>query len=314
MTAGTAERPAGAGALTPPPAAVEAAPAAAPTPAPAPVRRTALQGWRRWLVAAAQAVTLLGLLCVGFAVFVAGFSGFQEGHFQSSSLRTFQNALGNALAPTGPVADGTPVAVLDIPAIGVHDLVVVEGTTGRDLMRGPGHRRDTALPGQQGVSVLLGRRSAFGGPFAHLAALRVGDRIEVTTGQGRFTYTVNAYGSSTHPVADPGVPARIVLGTADSDWAPSGTVLVGARLDGTPAPDPGGRPAQIAADKALAGDDSALPALQLWALALLAAVGVTVLAVRLWKPAAAYLACVPVLGALLWCVYENAAALLPNLY
>ena len=266
------------------------------------------------LIRAATSVTLLGLLLVGFVFYLIAFSSLQEQHFQSSAYRSFANELANAVAPTGTAPDGTPVAVLDIPAIGLHQAVVVEGTTGEDLMRGPGHRRDTALPGQAGVSVVYARRSTFGAPFADLAELRVGDRIYATTGQGRFVYTVNTCGDSGHPVSDP-APDRLVLVTANSDWIATGTISVGARLDGTAQPNPGGRPATAPGDRALASDTGGLPALQLWSLALLAVVTLLVLRGRQWWPRGAVrLVSVPVLGALLCCVYGSAAVLLPNLY
>ncbi|MFC1417098.1 sortase domain-containing protein [Streptacidiphilus cavernicola] len=293
------------------PPAPRPAPAAAPRRprAPAPAGRG-----RNALVRTATATTLLGFLLVGFVFYLLALSGLQEGHFQSSAYRTFQNQLAEAVAPTGTAPDGAPVAVIEIPAIGLRQTVVVDGTTGRDLMRGPGHRRDTALPGQTGVSVVYARRNSFGAPFADLARLRVGDKIYATTGQGRSVYTVNVYGSSAHPAVDPS-PDRLVLVTADSDWITTGTISVSARLDGTAMANPGGRPGTVPTDQALASDTAGLPALQLWALALLAAVTLLVLRGRQWWPkGAAYLVFTPVLGLLLWSVYESAAALLPNLY
>ncbi len=300
MSAPALDRPApgGAPALRPPPA----------LPPGPPLGRS-----RRALLYTATAAGLLGALLVGFALYVLAASGLQEQHSQATLYRTLRGELGQGVAQIGPAADGSPVAVLDIPAIGLRSAVVVEGTTARDLMRGPGHRRDSALPGQTGVSVLDGRRGAFGAPFGHLPALRAGDLIHVTTGQGRFTYTVNAFGDGSHPISDPAA-ARLVLTTADSTWVPTRTLLVGARLDGAAQPNPGGRPAIVAADHALAWDDSALGPLQLWSLALLAAVCLATLAARMWQRRAAYLVFTPVLAALCWCVYENAAALLPNLY
>ncbi|TWF98664.1 sortase [Kitasatospora viridis] len=283
---------------------VEEAPAAPPA-GPSRARRIAVQtGW---------AATLLSGLLLGFGIFLFGLSPLQEMHYQAAAHRTFQDRLANAIAPTGAATDGSPVAIIDIPRIGLHDEVVVEGTTGRDLMRGPGHRRDTALPGQAGVAVLFGRGAAFGGPFGRINELRAGDKIQVATAQGQFSYTVNAYGTGAHPILDPD-PNRMVLTTSNSDWIPTSTVLVGARLDGDPQDNPGGRPAIIAADHALAQDTGALAALQLWSAALLGAVALSTLAARYWVRRAAYLACTPVLAALLWAVYENAAALLPNLY
>ncbi|MFF3001311.1 class E sortase [Kitasatospora sp. NPDC057940] len=303
MTAPVLEKPAApARPATPagPPAATSAA-----GPAAAPGRRRLLQG--------ARVACLLAALVLGFVGYLFTLSHVQERHFQSTAYKTFRDQLARAVAPTGAAADGAPVALLDIPAIGLHQAVVVEGTTGRDLMRGPGHRRDTALPGQGGVAVLFGRGATFGAPFAELSGLRVGDKIEATTGQGKFTYTVNVYGDGDHPITDP-ARNRLVLVTGDSDWIPGSTVMVGARLDGDPEQNPGGRPRTVPYDKALAADKGALATLQLWSLGLLGAVLGALLLARYWRASAAYLSLAPVLGALLWAVYENAAALLPNLY
>ncbi|MEY9943622.1 sortase [Kitasatospora sp. GAS1066B] len=268
---------------------------------------------RRRVLQVGWAATLLSVLLLGFAVYLTALSPLQEMHYQAAAYQTFRYQLSQATAPVGSAADGQPVAIVDIPKIGLHHAVVVEGTTGRDLMRGPGHRRDTALPGQAGVSVLFGRGASFNAPFGRLSELRVGDQIFVSTGQGQFSYTVNVYGDGNHPVRDPD-PDRLVLTTSDSGWIPTNTVLVGARLDGDPQPDPHGRPGQVAADHALAQDTGALAAFQLWSAALLVAVLAATLAVRYWHRRAAYLTFAPVLAALLWACYENAAALLPNLY
>lgn len=285
-----------------------------PTPPPADPEPLVPSARRRRLLQAGWTATLLSGLLLGFCGYLLVLSGFQEQHFQSTSYKTFRDQLANAVAPTGAAADGAPVALIDIPAIGLHHAVVVEGTSGRDLMRGPGHRRDTALPGQTGTAVLFGRGASFGAPFGRLAELRVGDKIYATTGQGQFSYTVNVYGDGAHPVKDAAAPARMVLTTSDSGWIPTGTVLIGARLDGDPQPNPHHRPAMAAVDHALAVDGGALAVLQLWSLALLGAVVGATLAARHWHRRAAYLAFTPVLAALLWAGYENAAALLPNLY
>ena len=81
------------------------------------------------------------------------------------------------------------MAYLEIPA---HRPAagVGSGTTSGVLFDGPGHRRDTPLPGQQGTSLIMGRRAAFGGPFAGIDDLEKGDRIRVTTGQGAFDFDV----------------------------------------------------------------------------------------------------------------------------
>ncbi|MFF2657633.1 sortase [Kitasatospora sp. NPDC058032] len=311
MTAPALEKPVGAAQPAPAPAAP--APAAEPAAAGPGRDGSGRTAKRVRFLQAAWAVSLLAALTMGFVGYLFTLSHVQEKHFQSTSYKSFRDQLAKATAPTGKAADGAPVALLDIPAIGLHQAVVVEGTTGRDLMRGPGHRRDTALPGQTGVSVVFGRGATFGAPFGELTKLRVGDKIQATTGQGTFTYTVNVYGDEDHPIVDP-VRNRLVLVTSDSNWIASSTVLIGARLDGDPAANPGGRPATVPFDKALAADKGALAALQLWTLGLLGAVVAAVVLARYWHRSAAYLSLAPVIGALLWAVYENAAALLPNLY
>jgi sortase A len=257
--------------------------------------------------------SLLALLLLGWAVYAYGLSGLQEQHSQADLYRALAGELGQATAPVGPAADGTPLAILDIPALGLHQAVVVEGTTGADLARGPGHLRYTVLPGQPGVSALMARRGMFGAPFASLPKLRVGDKITVTTGEGTFTYTVNAFGEGSKPVVD-SFPNRLVLATGDSTWIPTHAIYVGARLDGPPADGSGQRGTKTDLDKTMASDTDAWPALQLWALALALAVAATVALAAAWNRRAVYLSMAPVLAALLWCVYENATVLLPNLY
>ena len=148
------------------------------------------------------------------------------------------------LAGTAPVsegdfndvllADGAPVAILDIPSIGVHE-VVIEGTSAGDLKNGPGHRRDTVLPGQAGMSFVMGRASAYGGPFGRIQELAPGDRFTVFTGQGEQTFAVIGVryaGDSAPPSPKPG-EARLVLESARGPaFLPTGVVRVDAQRVG----------------------------------------------------------------------------------
>ena len=259
------------------------------------------------------AASLSAMLLLGWVAYAFGLTGLQEQHSQANLYRVLSAELAQATAPVAPAPDGAPLMILDIPRLGLHQTVVVEGTTGADLARGPGHLRYTVLPGQPGVSVLMGRRGTFGAPFAELPQLRIGDKINITTGEGSYTYTVNAYGQGSKPVADT-FPNRLVLTTGDSTWIPTHAIYVGARLDGQPDAGSGQTGAHTDLDKPLASDTDAWPALQLWALALALAVVATVALAVMWNRRAAYLSMAPVLAALLWCVYENATVLLPNLY
>ena len=84
---------------------------------------------------------------------------------------------------------GDPLGRISIPR--AHsNFVFVAGTTGRTLKKGPGHYRDTPLPGQHGTVGMAGHRTTYAAPFRHLDRLRRGDRIEVTMPYGRFFYRV----------------------------------------------------------------------------------------------------------------------------
>jgi sortase A len=282
----------------------------APHPAAAPrerSRRTSI------VVQVAIALTLLLGLLLGFAGYLYGLSALSEHRAQTNLRKTFAKALGQAVAPVGPVPDGTPVAVIDIPTLSL-DAVVIEGTSARMLTQGPGHRADTVLPGQVGVSVIYGRRATFGAPFAHLMRLNVGDIITTTTGQGVSTYRVSSFGDSTHP-APANSANRLVLATADSTGWPHETVTVSADLVSKPQPNAGQVGTAGREDQGLASgaDDSLLPLL-LWSQALLLIAIAVPFAMQRWSPAATYVCAVPIVLTVLWNLYENLACLLPNVY
>jgi LPXTG-site transpeptidase (sortase) family protein len=68
------------------------------------------------------------------------------------------------------------------------DAVIVEGTSRKSLKLGPGHLKDSALPGSSGNSVIVAHRDTF---FRHLDELEEGDGIYLR-GQGevyRFEVT-----------------------------------------------------------------------------------------------------------------------------
>jgi sortase A len=265
------------------------------------------------LHASGVGLVLLATVVLGFAGYLYALSGVQEARSQALLYTKLQGELTAQLAPLGPTTPGSPVAILDIPAIGVRDMVVVQGTSPEDLMAGPGHRPDTPLPGQAGVAQIYGRVATFGAPFARLAQLLPGDIIHTITGQGESTYTVAAIADSSHIIKDP-VPDRLVLLTASSPAVPSYYIEVDARLATGVRSGPAVTRVIDSAELPLAGDNTVLPITLMWAIALaLVAAGGTVAALR-WSPWVAYLATMPVVLAVLWSLYQSLAALLPNLY
>lgn len=292
-------------------------PAAVPPPGPARAPSAVL-------TSVGLSLTLVAVLFVGFVVYLYGLSGIAEAREQSVLYKTFAGQLSEATAPVGPVpggdpssptqyvAEGAPVALLTIPKLGISGMVVVEGTTSGDTMRGPGHVRASALPGQSGVSVLYGRVATFGAPFAHLMRLDRGDVITVTTGQGVSRYRVASFGTADKPAPD-STANRLVLETGDSSLFSTGAVMVTADLATPPQPNPGGWPQITPQERYLAGDPNALIPLTLWSQALLLLVVAAVVAAHRWSRWAAYLCAAPAVIAAAWAVYENVAVLMPNL-
>ena len=260
-----------------------------------------------------MALILLAGIVLGFAGYLYVLSGVQESRSQVLEYARLRGELAAQVAPLGPAAPGSPMAVLDIPSIGVRNMVVVEGTSPENLTLGPGHLRDTPLPGQAGVSEIFGRRATFGGPFAGLARLRPGDVIRVVTGQGESTYTVAATAGSGQTVEDP-VPNRLILLTASSPFIPSHYIEVDARLITRAHPSPGVGHEITRPEFPLAGDGSAMVFTIGWEFVLALVVAGAAIAATRWSPRVAWVGIAPLALAVLWALYHSLAASLPNLY
>lgn len=252
-------------------------------------------------------------------------SSLQQAAAQARVFDSFRAELAKGTAPVGPtdsagdqLAIGRPVAYLEIPTIGLKQ-VVGEGTTSGALFDGPGHRRDTPLPGQVGSSILYGRRAAFGGPFARIGELVEGDIITVTTGQGVFTFKVRGVRPEGAPVPEP--PAadegRLLLVTAAGrSFLPGGVLRVDAALDGTAVV---GSARQMNAsglpreEKVMEGDARTLWAFALWLQALIVLSLGVAWAWHRWGRAQTWIVFLPPLILVGLSASGEAARLLPNL-
>lgn len=92
--------------------------------------------------------------------------------------------------PEEPGVEGEPFAFLDIPSLGIEDLVLYEGVDTETLKKGPGHMGSTPLPGQPGNAVISGHRTTYGRPFFDFDLLEAGDRVEVESSSGTHVYEV----------------------------------------------------------------------------------------------------------------------------
>ena len=253
-------------------------------------------------------------------------SSLQSRAGQRQAFTSFRAELANGTAPIGPTTEagrvlalGTPVAFIEIPSIGLRQ-VVGEGTAASELLHGPGHRRDTPLPGQVGTSVVFGRRAAFGGPFSRIAELTKGAEIKVTTGQGAdFTFRVIAVrrdGDPAPAAAARGTSRLTLVTAAGRAFFPEGVLRVDADLEGQAVVGPArlisasGLPA---AERLMAGDTRTLWALALWLQALIALSIGAVWAWHRWGRVQTWIVFLPALLLVGLCVSGEAARLLPNL-
>lgn len=268
------------------------------------------------------ALAALSLVTAWFLFYALVLSSLQQAHDQSVLYAQLREELATATAPLGgQITPGRPVALFDMPSVGVHDEVVVEGTASRDLMKAPGHKRDTPLPGQAGVCVVYGRAKLFGGPFQSIPRASAGDVITVTTGEGTAKYVV----AQVRHAGDPYLPpltngaGRLTLVTAESGgwrsgWAPSRAVYVDATLRGKAFVTPAGLPTFVPkAETAMHGDTSALFVLVLWLPLLIIGAVAAVWAQDRWGRWQTWIVGVPVILAGLWGVSQTAVQLLPNL-
>jgi sortase A len=274
-----------------------------------------------------SACTIIVLVCAWVLVQMLVLGRISETRAQHLLYSQYRTELATETAPTGaldyngdPVAEGSPVALLSIPRIGLNDAVVVDGTASGDLLDGPGHLRTTPLPGSIGTSLVMGRSTTYGAPFADITSLRPGDTIDVLGAQGRVTYTVKDVRRAGDPIpASPTGPkaGRLILASADgsgflSVLRPRDVVYVDADTS-TAYPAGPVYPSVPDAEKAMQHDTSALPLLVLL-LAFLAGLVLAVsIARRYVRTALVWLVSAPAAIALAWAVTDQVMRLLPNL-
>jgi len=172
--------------------------------------------------------------------------------------------------PDGKITPGEAVFVLQIPQIGVND-VVAEGASSTELRGGPGRVIGSAQLIDGGNVVVLGRSTRFGAPFARLNELRPGSVIVAQARGGGLTrsYSVamvkEVPEDSDRPLR-PGAD-RLTLVTSEPGVLPAKHLVVVAEPDAPP-PTGGGEPTRGAVLAAAALDERSTSAIGL-ALALL---------------------------------------------
>jgi sortase A len=161
-----------------------------------------------------RSLIALGMLMFAFVGYQLWGTGLQTARAQDSLERQFEQAMQSTstststttipddsappstgsttttLAPAPSTPDiGTPVGRLRIDRIGL-DIMIVEGIGKSELQKGPGHFRETPLPGQLGNVALAGHRTTYLHPFLELDQLQPGDLVSIDTTWGSYTYRV----------------------------------------------------------------------------------------------------------------------------
>ena len=264
---------------------------------------------------ASQSARAVAIAAIAFVVFILSLSGLVHARRQVGLQRRFKAELASASAPmSGTIPAGAPVAILQIPSVGL-DEVVVEGSHSTQLLNGPGHVTGTPLPGQPGNAVLAGRRTSYGGPFGRLGSLHAGDRVDVTTGEGNVTYRVtsiaNLAGTDASFVQYRN-DNRLTLFTSNSTWDPTGRLVVTAALEGSPLPATARSGEIEPAALGLSGDRSAAPSMHGWLELLAAAAMAAAYAATRWSRVRTWLFFSPILVLLMWQLFQSLMRLLPG--
>lgn len=304
--------------------------------------------FRKALGVLGRILVAVGVLLLLFTTYQLWGTGLVEAHSQSvlraqlnRSLPSDAGALAGRLAgrlaarsgspsntpavapPRAAPAVGRPVGAIDIPKIGL-DQVIVEGVQAPQLRTGPGHYPDTPLPGQAGNSSVAGHRTTYAHPFFNLNELDPGDQIVITTPQGIFVYADRqslVVAPTDVGVLDPTTTPQLTLTTCNPRYSAATRLVVHAVLVRSllfagvapvgPVPHGPGRGAQGAG---LAGGDGSgawLPAV-LWALGTVALGGVVwLLGRRVRHPWAVYLPGAVVLLVPLFFFFGSVSPLLP---
>jgi sortase (surface protein transpeptidase) len=268
---------------------------------------------------------IAGIVIFSFFATALLLSQLQSVRDQQVALQEFRYDLANGTAPVSALGSdnkilvpGKSVALIDIPKLGVHS-VVVEGTTSDVTMHGPGHRRDTVMPGQIGVSVIFGREFTYGAAFNQIGALAAGDEIKTVTGQGESTYAVLGVRRTGDPLPEPPAEGEGRLTLVSASGVPlfsTSVIRVDAKLVSKAKLTPLATITNAALpdnEEAMRGNQGAWPVLALTLAFLAGLVLVFILLRRYWGKWQTWIVAVPVLTAVGSFAATQVLILFPNL-
>jgi len=172
-----------------------------------------------------------------------GYSYFSMYHEQQRLAREWEEQQRQAQSTSAdasaiPVTHDDGLTRVSIPKISL-DAIIVEGTSHKQLKLGPGHVKNTPIPGETGNSVLSAHRDTF---FRHIYELTKGDDIIVKRLGRTFTYQVvskKIVEPDDTSVLAPSTEARLTLITCYPIYyigpAPKRLIVTAKLVDSNPA-------------------------------------------------------------------------------
>jgi sortase A len=155
-----------------------------------------------------------------------------------TQLRTEQRRIAFlARALRRKAKEGSPIGRLRLGRLD-KSYVVVQGTRGDTLRKGPGHYRDTAFPGLPGTVAIAGHRTTYLAPFRRINELRKGDSLTLETPYARLSYAVERteiVGPNAYRVVRRVGHDRLVLTACHPLYSAAERIVVFARLTQTEA-------------------------------------------------------------------------------
>jgi sortase A len=129
-----------------------------------------------WSRAAAVAALVAGIICVSEAAWIHVKASLAQALIGAAWRRELA---GSRRTQPWPWADTRPLARLTIrEGRQTQELMILEGSSGRNLAFGPAHDPASVMPGEAGNSVIEGHRDTH---FAALRAVKLGDTLDVET-------------------------------------------------------------------------------------------------------------------------------------
>lgn len=157
----------------------------------APPRRRRGNGVREVIRGIGELLITLGLVVLLFVFYAVYLTDWSSAEKQREATAELDEQWRNPRGVSDHPIEGDGIAKLYIPSFGPdYAFTVLEGTEEDTLAVGPGHYKDTALPGQPGNFAVAGHRVGKGAPFNDLDLLSSCDALVVETVDQWFVYRV----------------------------------------------------------------------------------------------------------------------------